>query len=100
MRQAERARMAMIHAAHQVPIARSVLRADPASFSAELPVVDNEQFLRRKFAYPILTKRARCPRCDEYFALTQKRDLVSGHFLIRKHDCRPPRPLMAYAAPF
>ena len=88
--QAERAKRAMMaHAARQqqlaqVPGARFVVQAAPIALAADLPVVDETTYCRpvHQFAYPTLSKRARCPHCSGVFVITAKGAL-------HKHDCRP-----------
>ena len=62
----------------------------PAPLLANLPIVDdNAQRPAHQFAYPVLSKRARCPGCNGIFVVTAKGTL-------HKHDCRPARPIVAF----
>ena len=64
--------------------ARFVVQAAPIALAADLPVVDETTYCRpaHQFAYPTLSKRARCPHCSGVFVITAKGAL-------HKHDCRP-----------
>ena len=61
-----------------------------APLVVDLPIVDeNAQRPAHQFAYPVLSKRARCPGCNGIFVVTAKGTL-------HKHDCRPARPIVAF----
>ena len=67
------------------PAARPVVQAAPIRFAADLPVVDETTYRpAHQFAYPTLSKRARCPQCSGIFVITAKG-------VLHKHDCRPSR---------
>ena len=61
-----------------------------APVPATLPIVDdNARRPAHQFAYPTLSKRARCPHCGGLFVITAKGTL-------HVHDCRPARPVVAF----
>ena len=81
--QTERANMVMMAQAVRPQQAQRVV-VQAAPLASDLPVITDDDVCRpaHQFAYPTLSKRARCPHCSGIFVITSKG-------VLHKHDCRP-----------